>query len=164
MHGQSAPPRARTTRKAQQTANVPGAQGLNLNCVRPVALQCIETSAVCNRKMRIGTDSVICSDFGTDSLFREPREDARMRMAQAGRQQSICHRDSWGAVSLERRMRGLQRRSTGTTVDSCNRLRKEDLSFHSAFPQQGLGNEEAATLFTPLLCQSAASFDGLDRI
>ena len=55
-------------------------------------------------------------------------------------------------------------RSTGMTVDWCNWLRKEDLSFCSAFPQRGSGNEEGATLFTPLLCQSAASFDGLERI
>ncbi len=87
-----------------------------------------------------------------------------MRMAQTHDEQSAFHRDAWVAVSFERRIKVLQGRSTGMTVQWCNWLRKEDLSFRSACPQREWGNEEAATLFTPLLCQSAASFDGSERI
>jgi hypothetical protein len=60
------------------------AQGLSCSRKPPCALKCIETSAVCNSKMRFGTNSVIRSEFGTEPV-REPREDARVRMAQLGK-------------------------------------------------------------------------------
>ncbi len=68
-------------KSTRQTADVPSAKAEFRNRDGPVALQCIETSAVCNSKMRFGTDSVNLFGFRNRLSFREPREDARMRMA-----------------------------------------------------------------------------------
>ena len=99
------------------------AQGLSCSRKPPCALKCIETSAVCNSKMRFGTNSV--NPFGIRNRTRSGAAGGRT-CAHGSVGVRAIPLPSWfqGTVTWVRRMMGMRKYERRQAAVHANRCRK----------------------------------------